>query len=232
MDMVQEFLAQAEAAFPLEACGLVVKVGKKTRVLPCRNTHSDPGRAFMIDPNDYAAAEEIGEVLAVYHSHPNNTAEPSMADLASCAALGLPWHIVSWPQAGYRYIEPSGYEAPLEGRQFVYGVHDCMSLVVDYHKTLGIHIPPFDHGEYGWWTKGRSLYMENLDASGFRIVSDLRPNDVILMAFDWGVPHHAAVYLGDDILLQHFDGKLSGKSFYGEFYRKATRHFVRHKSLC
>lgn len=232
MDMVQEFLTHAEEAFPHEACGLVVKVGKKQRVVRCVNRHSDPSRAFMIAPEDYAAAEELGEVLAVYHSHPNNTAEPSMADLATCEALGVPWHIVSWPQAGYRYVEPSGYVAPLEGRQFVYGVHDCFSLVCDYYRTIGIDIPPFDHGEYGWWARGESLYIKNMEAAGFQIVQDLRPNDVILMAFDWDVPHHAAVFLGDDILLQHFDGKLSGKSFYGEFYQKATRHIVRHKSLC
>src|SRR5690606_27736051 len=121
LSMIDEFLAHAKEAFPNEACGVVVKAGKrKTRVIRCRNVSDTPAETFEIDTDDYAAAEEIGEIVGIFHSHPNNSAEPSQADLSMCEVTGVPWHIVSWPQAGYRYVEPSGYVAPLEGRPFVY----------------------------------------------------------------------------------------------------------------
>lgn len=232
--MIDEFLAHAKEAFPNEACGVVVKAGKrKTRVIRCRNISDTPSEAFEIDPDDYSAAEEAGEIVGIYHSHPNTSAEPSLADLSMCEVTGVPWHIVSWPQAGYRYVEPSGYQAPLEGRPFVYGVHDCFTLVRDYYaRTLGLALPDFDHGRHGWWNRGGNLYMDNLEAAGFVVVSDLKPHDALLMQFDAQVPHHAAIYLGDNTILQHMDGRLSGKTFYGEYYQKVTRLVVRHKSLC
>ena len=232
--MIDEFLAHAKEAFPNEACGVIVKVGKrKTKVIRCRNISDRPTEAFEIDSNDYAAAEEIGEIVGIYHSHPNNCAEPSPADLSMCEVTGMPWHIVSWPHGGYRYVEPSGYQAPLEGRPFVYGVHDCFTLVRDYYsRTLGIALPDFDHDRHGWWNRGGNLYMDNLEAAGFVVVSDLKPHDGLLMQFDAQVPHHAAIYLGDNTILQHMDGRLSGKTFYGEYYQKVTRFVVRHRSLC
>lgn len=232
MRLQNEMLKQAELAYPNEACGVVIQVGKKQKLIPCRNISKEPTVTFTIDPDDYAAAEELGEIVAIYHSHPNNSAAPSSADLTMCETLGLPWHIVSWPQAGYRYIEPSGYKAPLEGRAFVYGVHDCSTLMRDYYAEkfgVAMSIPASEHG---WWLTGQNLYMDNLENVGLVIVSDLQPDDLILMSFDSQVPHHAAIYLGDDIILHHLEGYPSMKTFYGEFYRKATACIARLKSLC
>lgn len=232
-DMLRQFLAHAEAAYPEEACGLVVQVGRKTQVVRCRNSSSSPQTTFTIHPDDYATAEELGEVLAVYHSHPNGSPDPSMADLAMCNAQKLPWHIVSWPVVGHSCTAPTGYVVPLIGRPFVYGIHDCFSLVRDYYQEIGIVVPEFDHGTAGWWNEGHNLYMDGLEAAGFVVVTGPpRLHDVLLMKFNGKVPHHSAVYIGDNQILHHMDDRLSGRAFFGQFYRTATMYTVRHKSLC
>ncbi|KLB50036.1 Mov34/MPN/PAD-1 family protein, partial [Xanthomonas euvesicatoria] len=85
---------------------------------------------------DYAAAEDAGQIVALVHSHPNASAHASDADKAMCEASGLTWHIISVgqvdgvPECGeVQTIQPSGYVAPLVGRQFAHGVLDCYTLV-------------------------------------------------------------------------------------------------------
>jgi len=60
-------------------------------------------------------------VIAIVHSHPDATTQPSELDKAQCDATLLPWHIVSWPEGDLCTIQPRG-ELPLVGRPFVLGV--------------------------------------------------------------------------------------------------------------
>ena len=98
MDSVNQSLALAHAArvFPREACGLlVIHKGRETYV-PCRNIGVGTDQ-FVIHPEDYVRADRLGEIVGVFHSHPNLPAEPSQADKVACEASGLPWFILSYP---------------------------------------------------------------------------------------------------------------------------------------
>ena len=115
----------ALAEYPKECCGLLVRAGRKEFYVPCRNTASTPSEHFRLAPEDYAAAEDRGQVLAVVHSHPDYPATPSDADRVSCEASGMPWYILEVRQgadgavlAGEMFsFQPEGYEAPLIGRR-------------------------------------------------------------------------------------------------------------------
>ncbi len=229
-------------AYPAECCGLVVNVGGRERYMRCRNTATTASEHFVMPAEDYAAAEEEGDVIAVVHSHPNARAEPSDADKVSCESSGLPWHIVSVTRdgthkppaiAGWHSFEPSGYEAPLVGRSFAHGVLDCYALVRDWYRLeWGLVLPNFERPD-NWWNNGGDLYTEHFEKCGFRRVSGQpQRGDGFLMQIRSPVPNHAGIFLdeGRSLFIHHFYGRLSTREVYGGYYREVTVAHIRHES--
>ena len=115
---LDDITAQAHAAAPAEACGLLVGVEEGentvtvTRILPAKNLMADqPGR-FELDPCVRLAAEKqcrgapgqspLGQgiqerVIGHWHSHPNGMAQPSAIDLSMAFEPELIWLIVATP---------------------------------------------------------------------------------------------------------------------------------------
>lgn len=60
--MMQELLDYA-ASSQDEVCGLILDGGQLFR---CRNVHPEPGKHFRISDDEWLAAEEAGEVTAVF----------------------------------------------------------------------------------------------------------------------------------------------------------------------
>ncbi len=230
----------AEADYPRESCGLIVIRKGRERYVRCKNVAPDNGH-FIIPAQDYAQAEEQGDIIAVVHSHPDAPAAPSEADKVSCEASGLVWHIVrvdsinGIPTSGDMVtIEPEGYQAPLVGRQFFHGVLDCYSLIRDwYRQTRGIELKQFNRTD-NWWNDGvTDLYTQGFPQAGFVSVgmdTELQIGDVILMQIRSknSVPNHAAIYLGDGMILHHLHGRLSSRDAYGGYWREVTRDIVRY----
>lgn len=230
--IVADVLEHAAREQPRECCGLAVVVKGRLRYWPCRNAAGSDFE-FAIHPQDQAAAEDAGEVVAVCHSHVYLPPDPSEADRVMCERSGLPWLIVSWPTLIHRIIMPSGYSAPLVGRPFVHGMLDCYALVRDYYcDVCGIALPDYAR-EDDWWLKGGNLYLEHFAEAGFVEIdpTDLRPHDAVLMQIASPVPNHAGVIDADGYLLHHCMGRLSSRDVYGGAWRKATTHVLRHRSL-
>ncbi len=236
---LQAIQAHAIAEYPRECCGLVVAGAHGEIYVACTNAAAKPSDQFRMPAEDYAAAEDLGEVLAVVHSHPNASAAASDADRVMCEASGLPWHIVSVGQVAgeapachdIQSIEPCGYLAPLEGRQFAHGILDCYSLVRDFYaQELGITLSQYERDD-NWWDNGQDLYsLDRLRAEGFELIDgEPRRGDMILMQVRSPVPNHAGVYLGDDLMLHHLYGRLSEKTVYGGMWAERTRYIVRHR---
>jgi proteasome lid subunit RPN8/RPN11 len=84
---------------PNEACGLLaLREGVAEQYLPCLNRLASPFR-FELQAPDPAAVidlEDEGYELAVFHSHPTDSARPSRTDVANLGLwVGRPYLILS-----------------------------------------------------------------------------------------------------------------------------------------
>lgn len=220
-------LAHALRDMPRESCGLLIVRKGRQVYRPCRNIAEGTDQ-FTINPDDYEAAEAEGEVIAVVHSHPNIPPDPSQADRVGCEASGLEWHIVNVPTGAWYSFRPTGYVAPLVGRVFSHGVLDCYAIIRDWYKQeRGVDLLNFDRRD-GWWHRGQNLYLDNFGKAGFERVEDLHDGAVLLMQVGSPVPNHAAVYIGNDMILHHVQGRLSSRDIFGGYWRKCTTHILRY----
>jgi proteasome lid subunit RPN8/RPN11 len=102
---VKEIVERCRAAYPLEACGLLIgRIGVGARWHVARTAHSEnlsatPETAFEIDPalqirlhRELRGGPE--RIVGLYHSHPNGQARPSAKDAAMIYEPGLAWLIV------------------------------------------------------------------------------------------------------------------------------------------
>lgn len=229
----------ALAEYPHECCGLLVVVRGRERYYRCVNKAKTRSEHFVIGADDYAFAEDMGEITAVVHSHPDVAARASEADKVACEASGLPWYIASVirdrDQLTVREIgsiTPEGYQAPLVGREFHHGVLDCYTLVQDfYSRELGIQLPNFERRD-NWWNTGENLYLDHFREAGCEpITGPMQRGDIILIQLRAPVPNHAAVYLGNGLILHHLYGRLSSRDVYGSTMREYTRLVVRHRDI-
>ena len=98
-------LAQlGEAAFPREACALLVgdQNLRVREIVPAANVSTDPEREFELDPAVHIAVlrklRESGgtnSIIGHWHSHPNGRDEPSAKDAAMASDPGLVWLITA-----------------------------------------------------------------------------------------------------------------------------------------
>ena len=240
-DMVNKELTSLmqEAAarnYPEEACGLVILKGKKTIAIECKNIAEKPNEHFMIDAQEYGDAADQGEIIGVWHTHPETSPKPSPADLAACENSELPWFILAVHKAEGEFTfsevtvtEPTGFEMGYLERPYVFGVFDCYTLVRDYYKReFSIHLNEYPRVE-SFWAKGKNFFADNFAKEGFVRVegSDYQVGDLLIMQSGAVLPNHIAIYIGDDKILHHCHGRLSRRDVYGGYWYKNTTHHIR-----
>ncbi|HEY0289886.1 MAG TPA: Mov34/MPN/PAD-1 family protein [Pseudomonas sp.] len=248
----QAIKEHAEAVYPAEACGVLIKTVEGREYVRCANSATSPRENFEIDKYDLAAAEDRGEVLAYVHSHPDKAPTPSMADRVSCELHELPWAIVGWPGGDIEWFKPSGFVAPLLGRDFSHGLLDCWAACRDwYAREAGLPLPNFERKDLWWEQKdGPSLYEDNFKAAGFYQVSDAKRGDMLVLQIptpgrECYFPNHAAIYLGDEptlisesspklggsgpFIYHHMPGRLASREIYGWSMANRVKLILRHK---
>ena len=223
-------LEHAKAEYPHEACGLVVVIKGRERYWPCENLTKELEQ-FYLSPDDYAKADDAGEIIAVVHSHPTTKPIPSESDLISLEATELPWYIVStqtgeWSDAIY----PTGYKAPLIGRRWHWNVSDCWTLVRDWCLENGLQVRDFNRPATPELFEQEPLFESSFEAAGFHKVprEEIQYGDGVLMAIGSKKLNHVGVYIGDQLLLHHARRRLSSRDLYGGWLQKATGLVVRH----
>lgn len=230
----QKAVEHALQQHPREACGLVVVLQGKEQYWPCKNL-AEGTEQFILDPSDYADAEDAGEIVAVVHSHPTMPAVASEADLVSIESGDLPWYIVN-PTTGQwsEPLLPKGYKAPLIGREWVWGVTDCWSLVYDWYNQAGLSLVDFERPLTPAEFEADPLFERSWKLAGFEVIADEEPlerGDFILMAIKNKHLNHCGVYIGDGMILHHLRNRLSSRDMYGGWLAKCTGRRLRHPMM-
>lgn len=221
--------AHAMQEYPRESCGLIVESLGRATYWPCDNIASSV-ECFVLCPSGYAAAADAGDIVAVVHSHPDMPPSPSIIDKQACQASGLPWHILSVPVPKWTYLEPAGHTLPLLGREWIHAEQDCYTLIRDWYRINGsIYLADYERQE-NWWDKGDDLYVQQFSSEGFYEIKidEIKPGDSVLMRVGSKVPNHAAVYVGDNMILHHVQGRLSGRDVFNEQWRRRVTHVLRY----
>lgn len=222
-------IEHAKSLYPRESCGLILNIRGKESYKPCKNI-AENDHDFIMDPVDFAQAEDSGQILAVVHSHCNQTAKPSQADLVGCEETNLPWIIYALPSDTWHEFSPNGYKAPLYGRTYAFGVLDCYTFIQDYYReTFQIELPHIERSEY-FWKRGHDLYGESYGPAGFyRVEGDPIPGDLLIMQVASKLPNHGAVYIGGGMMGHHPMNRLSCREIWGGWWRKNTCMVLRYK---
>jgi len=223
-----------------EVCGLIVLDNfGEVQVEPCENTKTDKSDGFIIDTKLFLHASKNKDILAIYHSHPDDPPDPSTQDLLQCEELCLPFIIYSVKYDDfYIHIPKSCPIRPFTQRRYVEGLQNCTVLAVDFYrknyefklKNFNFHLKRQDSTwEFTFKTllRAKNLFRDN----GFKKVknSEMKKDDLII--FQMGKSEiHFGICLGNDEFLHHPFYGLSQKSFFSEEI-KNTIHSVYRKSV-
>lgn len=210
-----------EVEYPKEACGILGVVKGKEVWYPCTNVAEDPYNNFVLDSSEYLKIKRSVDITAIVHSHPDAESTPSASDIDNCNALGIPYHIYSYPEMEVTVVKPKDKEEALSGREYKFGVLDCFEAARDYYKSIGISLPKRDAYEDDWWLKGKNYFnKEYINSWGFYEVQEPKKNDLIVLSVNSEVGNHCGVYLGNDVFFHHAVNRLSCKENLYPFWVK------------
>jgi proteasome lid subunit RPN8/RPN11 len=234
MNWFDDAKSHLKSCYPNEGCGVVIN----DTFVPIRNVSPRPRNSFTMDNAQLLEAQDVGELQAIVHSHPDASPHPSHADRMQAEGYGVPWYIASVSAqdvSEFVSFEPDGFVAPLLDREFAYGKLDCYALVRDYYsRELGIELPDFDRDVDHWWKDPSNTFdpfEQHWQEAGFVEVhrANIKVGDIILMqVFSTNQRiNHCGVYIGDGVFMHHMEGKLSKRERYGGYWFEVTRKIVR-----
>lgn len=215
-----------------ECCGLIVGEGDNSYSLPCRNTSLEKDKFYSIDPIDYIKHADKN-IIGVYHSHTKGKAEISYLDILNAENHKLDMLIYSIRTDKFLQYKPNGFKCEYIGREFSIGKNDCFTIIKEYYKKeLNININDYYRNSL-WYEQEPDIYEKNFSKEGFLIVDVLQKHDVILFKFGNAIhANHAAIYIGNDLMLNHCRDKFSTIEAYDKIHNRYASQYLRHKSLC
>ena len=109
-NIFEQMLRQAKAQAPIEACGILAgKDGTVEKFYKMTNTDQSSNH-FMMEPEEqFKVAKDIRaaghQMLAIYHSHPETPARPSVEDIRLALTPDVIYVIVSLRNEDYPSVK-------------------------------------------------------------------------------------------------------------------------------
>jgi proteasome lid subunit RPN8/RPN11 len=159
--------------------------------VPCNNVGGEHDY-FTIDPLDWAAGEDRGDILGVVHSHTHDGDDQYRHDQAQCELGSVPWWVFSMDGTWKRLV-PASWN-PL-GHAFVWGVQDCYTVATDM-----LELPDFLRRPEFW--RSEDLFTDGLASGAATVVgtSEPEPGDLIVFNIRGVNNDHCAVYIGNGMI--------------------------------
>ena len=227
---LDEITEHFEKEYPREGCGVIGISKGKSVWIPCKNIAKNE-EDFIFDSKEYLTIKRKYDIIAIIHSHPDSTCEPSASDINNCNALGIPYYIFSFPNMDLYTLLPDKIFNPLVGRNYKFGVSDCFEAARDWYSAEGIELPKREPFEDDWWFKGLDYFTEEYIGSwGFSKVSEPQKGDLLIFSVDSAVGNHCGVYLGNDIFFHHAQQRLSCRENLYPFWIKHLTSIYRYET--
>lgn len=214
-DYFAQIAEHAESTPAQEVCGFLLLDGKGSlEVMRVPNVAGDTSLHWQMPPTAYLQAKNTGKLIAMYHSHPDiqdSDENPSHDDLRCSNNADLPMFIYSLKTKRFSYHRSPALIRPFEGRQFIVGVQDCVSLVVDYYQVnWGVKLP-FVLRTPDVIEKGFSRIDEFLNDIMVKVSPEsLVKDDLVTFAIgNDGRENHVGIYVGDGRILHQLQGRVS-----------------------
>jgi hypothetical protein len=216
MDFKSYFISK----WPEEAVGYL----KNGQFFPLENIAVDKLHEFEVDPEF-----QLEEPDALLHSHTtgfevqtHDPRAPSFQDLKHQIITDIEWGICVTD--GQTCDDPLYWgnpanRPPLEGREFIFNIQDCLCLCQDWFYTEHGLVLPSEARTPHWNEEGQN-YMEALYESwGFERIGldELRRGDVLFYQVRSPVVNHLGIYLGDNQVLSHWYGRVSAVEGFGRW---------------
>lgn len=213
------------------------------------NVAADPIKGFTLSDADRMELL-TRKPLVLLHSHPNGSKEPSDTDTLSQLAMNAPWGIVAIDanpvtQHIYAIHYPEVWGAglpipPLLGRQFLWGIRDCMTITQDFYTLNGVQMPriprarkPSIYPKGHWGNDPFRTQPKNLGLVSIKR-HERRPGDLTIWMNNKGQYDHCAVYLGDGRFLNQPTDNASEihlTDYEDKFIERKNIEFLRPKSM-
>jgi cell wall-associated NlpC family hydrolase len=231
LNLEQEFARIAIERYPEEACAFIIN-GK---LVPIENISNNPTEEFEVSSEDSLLSMNAQGFI---HSHPDGPHYPSASDMLSQKSVAIPFGIMtsgSDSASHTLWMHDRNLEITLENRPFIHGISDCYSLIrAYYYQSRQIKLLDFPR-DYNWWEGQKdkpalNLYLDNFEKAGFRPLKgdeEIQEGDVILMNIQTKVVSHAAVYLGNGLILHHLRDRISKKDHaasWKKFFHTVVRY--------
>ena len=236
-DEKEAIIELGRKAAPNEACGLLILEHGDRVLCEAPNYHTEPEAGFVVPGQAWREAEDRGEILALWHTHADGTAEFSRADRMACARSGIPWWLCDLERERFLMLLPDAANPgppALIGRPWSWGELDCLSLAIDYYRTAhGLELESFDRPEE--WPPEGPLLIDGAEERGFELFDPKttapQVGDLLVIRIRSTHPNHLAVYSGPSEITHHLHGQLSRRQQYAPNWRRVTTALARHPEV-
>lgn len=224
-----EIKAHALRDAPNECCGFIYINKDTIKTFPCKNVSTEPQEEFEVDMDEYFEATRQGVIVGIYHS--GRDLAFSESDIHHADEWPLPLHLYSLKENTFKTYTPKTYGGDYLGRTFIWGHHDCYTLVKDYYRReYNLYLNDYDCDET-YESSGKRDIIQNIEKEGFeklKDISNIKAGDVLVF-YTFG-EYHIAIYLGNNQFLHQLLKSQSRIDNLDELWAKRLKFALHHTS--